>query len=236
MRYYDGDDMAATVEHREGAWNRRRWMAAAAGVTGLASVEDMALAFSPAAYGVARSGRPRAQGPRSRMKIGSFETTLVASPDYALLNSWNVHNTHFQRAILELETTDGYTGVAEIGGAAFQALNAARDTVLGRDPLEIEFFRRSLSHRSEFAPRHNTETLAAVEIACLDLIGKVIDRPVVDLIGGPFRNEAPFSAYNFFVLPVEGGPEITTPEAMARNSWTSTGTMGSRPASSKGAF
>ena len=216
MRYYDGDDMVATVEHREGAWNRRRWMAAAAGVTGLASVEDMALAFSPAAYGVARSGRPRAQGPRSRMKIGSFETTLVASPDYALLNSWNVHDTHFQRAILELETTDGYTGVAEVGGAALQALQAARETVLGRDPLEIEYFRRHLSHRSEFAPRHNSESLAAVEIACLDLIGKVIDRPVVDLIGGPFRNEAPFSAYNFFVLPEEGGPDITTPEAMAR--------------------
>ena len=95
-------------------------MAAAAGVTGLTGIEDMALAFSPAAYGVRRSGRPRSEGPRSRMKIGSFETTLVASPDYALLNSWNVHDTHFKRAILELETTDGYTGVAEVGGAALQ--------------------------------------------------------------------------------------------------------------------
>ena len=101
-----------TQKESLGSWNRRRWIAAAAGVAGLASVEDMVLAFQPGAYGVKRSGTPRASGPSSRMRISSLKPTLVASPDYALLNSWNVHDTHFKRTILQLETDDGYTGVA----------------------------------------------------------------------------------------------------------------------------
>ena len=191
-------------------------MATAAGVTGLASVEDMALAFQPGAYGLKRSGEPRASGPSSRMRISSLKATLVASPDYALLNSWNVHDTHFKRVILELETDDGYTGVAEVWGGALKALESAREWVLGRDPFEIEYFRRSLSQRKEFSLLENSESFAAVEIACLDLIGKVINRRVVDLIGGTFREEASFSAYNFFVMPTPEGPDITTPEALAQ--------------------
>ena len=150
------------------------------------------------------------------MRISSLKPTLVASPDYALLNSWNVHDTHFKRVILELETDDGYTGVAEVWGGALAALESARELVLGRDPFEIEYFRRSLSQRKEFSLLENSESSAAVEIACLDLIGKVINRRVVDLIGGPFREEAPFSAYNFFVMPTPEGPDITTPEALAQ--------------------
>ena len=199
-----------------GSWNRRRWIATAAGVTGLASVEDMALAFHPGAYGLKRSGTPRAAGPSSRMRITSLKPTLVASPDYALLNSWNVHDTHFKRTILEVETDDGYTGVAEVWGGALKALESAGELVLGRDPFEIEYFRRSFSQRKEFSLLENSESFAALEIACLDLIGKVINRRVVDLIGGPFREEAPFSAYNFFVMPTSAGPEVTTPEALAQ--------------------
>ena len=189
-----------------GDWNRRRWIAAASGVTGLAGIEDMALAFDPLAYGARRSGAPRAAPPRSRMKISSFKATLVASPDAALLNSWNVHETHFKRTILEIETADGFKGVAEVGSLV-EELTAIREIVLGRDPFEIEYFRRQIK---------NVTAFGAVEVACLDLIGKVINRRVVDLIGGPFREAAPYSAYIFFVMPTPDGPDVTTPEAVAR--------------------
>ena len=189
-----------------GDWNRRRWIAAASGVTGLAGIEDMALAFDPLAYGARRSGPQRAAPPRSRMKISSFKATLVASPDAALLNSWNVHETHFKRTILEIETADGFKGVAEVGSLV-EELTAIREIVLGRDPFEIEYFRRQIK---------NVTAFGAVEVACLDLIGKVINRRVVDLIGGPFREAAPYSAYIFFVMPTPDGPDVTTPEAVAR--------------------
>lgn len=140
------------------------------------------------------------------MKISGFRATLVASPDSALLNSWDVHPTHFTRTILQLETSDGNTGVAEIKGEAFEALHNARSIVLGRDPFEIEFFRRNIADLSAFG---------AVEVACLDIIGKAINRRVADLIGGVFREAASYSAYLFFVLPTPEDKGCVTPEAIA---------------------
>jgi glucarate dehydratase len=140
------------------------------------------------------------------MKISKMTVTLVASYDQALLNSWNVHDTHFKRTILELETDDGYKGIAEIGSQTGE-LEAARQVVIGRDPFEIEYFRRNIKSMHAFG---------AVEVACLDLIGKVINRRVVDLIGGAYREAAPYSAYIFFVMPTPDGPDISTPEAVTK--------------------
>lgn len=188
-------------------WNRRRWIASAAGIAGLAGIEDMALAFDANAYGQNRSGSPKAARPRSKMKISKFKATVVASPDAALLNSWNVHDTHFKRTILELETDDGYKGIAEVAVGAAQELEASRDKVLGRDPFEIEYFRRQIKTPNAFG---------AVEVACLDIIGKAINRRVVDLLGGAYREAQQFSAYIFFVMPTPDGPDYSTPESVAR--------------------
>lgn len=188
-------------------WNRRQWIATAAGITGLAGIEDMALAFDANAYGQKRSGTPKAARPRSKMKISKFKATVVASPDFALLNSWNVHDTHFKRTILELETDDGFTGIAEVAAGAVQDLEANRDKVLGRDPFEIEYFRRQFKTPNAFG---------AVEVACLDIIGKAINRRVVDLLGGAYREAQAFSAYIFFVMPTPNGPDYSTPESVAR--------------------
>jgi glucarate dehydratase len=187
--------------------NRRDWLGAAAvGITGLSSLDEMALAFDAKAFGEKRSGSPIAQRPRSKMKISKMTATLVASPDYALLNSWNVHDTHFRRTILELETDNGLKGIAEIG-AQIKDVEAARPVVIGRDPFEIEYFRRNIKSNQAFG---------AVEVACLDIIGKAINRRVVDLIGGAYREAQKFSAYIFFVMPTPNGPDYSTPESVAR--------------------
>ena len=187
-------------------WSRRRWLAAAAGVTGLAGPQDLPLLFDATAAGTRRSGTPKADRPRSRQKISALRVTVVASPDQALLNSYDVHDTHFKRSIVEIETADGFTGIAETRDGAAKALEAARDVVLGRDPFEIEYFRRRISSVAAFG---------AIETACLDLIGKTIDRRVVDLIGGAYREAARYSGYIFFVLPTPDGPGYATPEAVA---------------------
>ena len=188
-------------------WNRRRWLGAAAGVTGLASVQDMALAFDEKAAGTTRAGTPKGSRPRSKMKISGFRATKVASPDHALLNSWDVHGTHFIRTILEIETSDGFKGVSEVKGESVDAVNAAKEYALGRDPFEIERFRKTIPDLISYS---------AVETACLDLIGKVINRRVADLIGGAYREEAAYSAYLFFVMPTPDKPAYTTPEDIAR--------------------
>jgi glucarate dehydratase len=188
-------------------WSRRRWLAAAAGVSGLAGPDELPLLFDGAAKGTLRSGTPRADRPRSRQKISALRVTLVASPDAAVLNSSGVHDTHFKRAILEIETSDGLVGISEAREGVVKALEAARDIVLGRDPFEIEYFRRRITHVQAFG---------CLEVACLDLIGKMIDRRVVDLLGGAYREAARYSAYIFFVLPTPDGPEYITPESVAR--------------------
>jgi glucarate dehydratase len=140
------------------------------------------------------------------MKISSVKATQVASPDQALLASWRVHETHFRRTIVEVETADGARGVGECGARPEGDWAQAREVVLGRDPFELERFRRGIESIHAFG---------AIETACLDLIGKVLNRRVADLLGGPFRESVPYSAYIFFVMPTPEAPGIVTPESVA---------------------
>ena len=50
-----------------------------------------------------------------------------------------------------------------------------------------------------------SRTFAALEIACLDLIGKAVGKPVCDVIGGRARDEVAFSAYLFYKHGGGGG-------------------------------
>jgi glucarate dehydratase len=140
------------------------------------------------------------------MRISKLTATAVASPDEALLASWRVHETHFKRTIVEVETADGARGVGETTARPEEEWAQAREAVLGRDPFELERFRRGIKSIHAFG---------AIETACLDLIGKVVNRRVADLLGGPFREAARYSAYIFFVMPTPDGRDITTPEGAA---------------------
>src|ERR1700674_2708585 len=51
----------------------------------------------------------------------------------------------------------------------------------------------------------NARTSAAIEIACLDLIGKAVGKPVCDVIGGRVRDAVSFSAYLFYKHAGGGG-------------------------------
>jgi glucarate dehydratase len=67
---------------------------------------------------------------------------------------------------------------------------------------------------------------SAIELACLDLIGRALGHPVCDLLGGRARSAVPFSAYLFYKHAGGGGEgdderadeygEGLTPEAMVR--------------------
>jgi len=50
-----------------------------------------------------------------------------------------------------------------------------------------------------------TRLYSAIEIACLDLIGKSVGKPVCDLLGGRARSDVPFSAYLFYKQAGGGG-------------------------------
>ncbi|SEI91912.1 glucarate dehydratase [Cyclobacterium xiamenense] len=157
-----------------------------------------------------QSGR----GPRIR----AVRITPIAIQDPPLLNAAGLHAPFALRTVVELETEDGVIGISEIPGneATNQALEEASRLVIGKDlyqlnklqkELEAYFGKDSVTDRGD-APwdqRKLVHVFSALEVACLDCIGKLVNRPVVDLLGGRMRDSVPFAAYLFFKYEGAGG-------------------------------
>lgn len=153
-------------------------------------------------------------GPR----IKEMHITPIAITDPPLLNAAGIHAPYALRIVLELVTDDGISGISEIPGNVDieKALESARTLVHGMDPyqlnqlqqkLEAQFSRESTAERGD-APwdqRKLVHVFSALEVACLDIIGKLQNRPVVDLLGGKMRDTVPFAAYLFFKYEGAGG-------------------------------
>lgn len=129
---------------------------------------------------------------RARMQIAEMAVTPVACRDPPLLNHQGVHAAIFLRAVVRLRTADGLEGLGEGpgGGLFVQQVRAAAKHVVGADPFQIERLRVLIGG--------DPRVFAAIETACLDLIGKAIGRPVYEMLGGPVRRRIPFAAYLFF--------------------------------------
>jgi len=152
------------------------------------------------------------------MKIAEMRITPIAVTDPPLLNAAGLHAPYALRTIVELVGNDNISGVSEIpGGAAVNGdLEAIRKLVVGRDPHEINKIGSAIDRhyggleaesRGEMPwdTRRRSHVFSAVEVACLDLIGKALGRPVTDLLGGRVRDRVPFSAYLFYKLRGAGG-------------------------------
>jgi glucarate dehydratase len=178
------------------------------------------------------------------MKISNLKLHSIAIADPPLRSSYGLHAPWALRTIVELETDDGIKGVSETygGDAPRAALEATRDSVLGRDPFHLaglyqEICGKGPGERSVPGGRSQTwlvpgenpldqhnRTFAALEIACLDIIGKAVKRPVCDVLGGRVRDAVPFSAYLFYKHAGGGGEgqysdeygEVLSPQAVVR--------------------
>lgn len=155
------------------------------------------------------------------MKISSLQLHSIAIADPPLRSSYGLHAPWALRTIVELRTDDGITGVSETygGDAPRAALERAREHVIGMDPFRLAGFLQYLNRgRTSGGDRsqtwlvpgenpldQNNRTFAAVEIACLDIIGKAVGKPVCDLLGGRVRDRVPFSAYLFYKHVGGGG-------------------------------
>jgi len=176
------------------------------------------------------------------MKIVDMRIHSIAIADPPLRSSYGLHAPYALRTILELESEDGVVGITETygGEAPAKALKELRTQVIGANPYRLTGYLSSMvegqgagSERSQtfLVPGENpldatTRTFAAIEVACLDLIGKSVGIPVCDLIGGRIRDEVAFSAYPFYKHAGGGGEgkdaredeygEVLTPEALLR--------------------
>ncbi len=149
------------------------------------------------------------------MRISEIHITPVAVPDPPLLNAAGLHAPYALRLIIELVSADGLSGWGEIPGseAARAALQLAAAHLVGMDPWglnAIDAVLESLATPDErgatpWDQRTGVHVKSAIEVACYDLIGKSIGRPVVDMLGGPARERVPFAAYLFYKYEGAGG-------------------------------
>ncbi|WP_127104014.1 mandelate racemase/muconate lactonizing enzyme family protein [Pararhodobacter zhoushanensis] len=155
------------------------------------------------------------------MKLTDLETFVIGTPP----PGWGGRYW----LIVKLTTDNGITGYGEVYAASVgpKAMVAVIEDVFerhmqGENPESIEkMFRRAYS--SGFTQRPDLTVMGAfsgLEIACWDLIGKALDRPVHALLGG-FLNER-LRAYTY-LYPLDGmdaaafwsSPEMQAESAIA---------------------
>lgn len=101
---------------------------------------------------------------------------------------------HFVWGIVKVETDDGRYGVGETfrGIEPLDTVSRMADTVIGENPLDPERIAELLSRTHYTASGGiGRAAIAAIETACWDLKGKVLDAPVYELLGGKFRDRIP---------------------------------------------
>src|ERR1700747_3157668 len=146
----------------------------------------------------------------SALRISAVTITPVAFADPPLLNSVGVHEPFALRAVIEVATDAGLSGLGETYADEqhLAALHVAARAIKGAEVYHTEeIYRRVLA----IAPPETTiasglighsaaadRVLPPFEVACLDIQGKAAGRPVADLLGGAVRDAVPFSAYLFY--------------------------------------
>lgn len=139
------------------------------------------------------------------MKIVDLRATTVTVPLTAPLRHANgAHWGRFVRTIVEVETDDGIVGLGEMGGggqSAEAAFAGLKPYLVGHDPFRVEELRFKLANPTSSLYNNRTQLLAAVEFACLDIVGKALGCPVHALLGGRVRDEVEFASYLFFRHP-----------------------------------
>jgi glucarate dehydratase len=139
------------------------------------------------------------------MKITAVKATPVSVPLEAPLRHANgCHWGRFVRTIVEVETDEGLTGLGEMGGggeSATAAFKALERYLVGHDPARLEEMRYRIANPTASLYNNRTQLLAALEFACLDVLGQRWGVPVSEILGGRLRDSVPFASYLFFRYP-----------------------------------
>jgi len=154
------------------------------------------------------------------MKITDLRATTVTVPLEAPLRHANgCHWGRFVRTIVEVETDEGLIGLGEMGGggeSAEAAFKALKSYLIGHDPARLEELRFLICNPTASLYNNRTQMLAALEFACLDILGQKWGVPVYDILGGKLQDEVPFASYLFFRYPnpKTGEGEVRTIEQL----------------------
>lgn len=166
----------------------------------------------------------------SKTQIAEVRVTPIAFADPPLLNNAGCHEPFALRSIIEVETDAGVVGLGESYGnqSILDALAQLRPLLVGLDITDLnglwERARRVIQgSQSGYVANERLlpRVVSAIEVAMWDALGKTINRPLCDLLGGKVRETVPFSAYLFykFAQHADGGRvdpwgEALTPDGL----------------------
>lgn len=151
------------------------------------------------------------------MKLESLHTFVVGNPPPSFGGRYFI--------FVRLTTACGITGVGEIYSAAFgpSVVTAMAQDVFaryldGQSPHHIEnFWRRA--HGSGFTHRPDSAMQAVIsglEMACWDIVGKALDKPVYELLGGMVNERLRSYTYLYPDDDQDPGTFYNDPEASAK--------------------
>jgi muconate cycloisomerase len=154
-------------------------------------------------------------GEEPLMKVTDVRTKILSVP-YHSSDRWSGgSNGGLTTVLVYVDTDEGLTGIGEANGdrsaaAVAVAIDAMKPLIVGRSPFEIEATVSDIFQRGKWRnvrPFAN-QAVAGIEIALWDIVGKACGQPVVNLFGGPVRNEVDY----FFYLQ-QSDPENMVEEA-----------------------
>lgn len=152
------------------------------------------------------------------MLVTEVETYVVNVPLRNPFASSFETKTGNTRTVVRLRTDDGLEGWGETmhGRPVAALVRRMAAEVLGHSPFDLEAFHRRVHMVPFFHGYLGYAAIAALDVACWDLIGKATGRPLVDLLGGRVRDTVPITA---LVTRADGGdaPPAGLPEAIARH-------------------
>ncbi|MEU7085362.1 glucarate dehydratase family protein [Streptomyces achromogenes] len=157
------------------------------------------------------------------LRISRVDITPVAFKDPALLNAVGVHEPYALRAVVEVTTDQGITGLGETYAdeGHLRRLRSAAEAITGMDVHALGPMHRRIADvigddrggdghgLTGMITTSSTvdRVFSPFEVACLDIQGRAAGRPVSDLLGGAIRTEVPFSAYLFYKWAAHPGHE-----------------------------
>lgn len=165
------------------------------------------------------------------IRITEAVITPIAVKDPPLLNASGVHQPYALRAVIELQTDAGITGLSEAYGddPSLAALHTAAAALPGLSIFDLNGLVSRIGHAVDSGLTHGAvaesspteligaasmgktvaQAVGAFEVACYDAQGKALGMRVCDLLGGAVREEVPYSAYLFYKWAHH--PESTLP-------------------------
>jgi len=109
--------------------------------------------------------------------------------------------------LIRIDTDAGLSGYGEAGATGPMArarIATMRGLLVGKDPLAIEVHFHNMTTLMHTYMAH-IPTISGIDIALWDLAGKILNRPVCELLGGPFRDSIPMYSHGIGLNMLDPG-------------------------------